>query len=164
MRILLKIYILCSFLFILRYIINMGSDSRRTKQIDLFIHTKEYIKKSLYSIVTKIQKNKIKTHVSANLEKIQLVEKEINLLATGVACKLYNFIRKDDVVKDVQESLNPQEDMNIFLFPDTLLIKSNICYYKKLLDLSKILTEYDLRNKEEELTETNAKLILESLV
>ena len=161
MKLLTQIYIICSFLFIFRYILNYTSKKQEIKKIEMFIKIKEYIKLSLYHIVTKLQETK-KDQVQTNSQQIQTIDKSINRIAMTLSMKLFTFVRKQEIEEEIEKCME-DHDIKIFLFPDTLLTNSGLQYYNELIRMSRLLYPFSTLENGENLSESDSKIFLEAL-
>ena len=135
--------IIILFLVMLCYYFSMN----RVDEIDSFIYVKQYMKQSIFQIIS--NRGKINT-----IDKITL-EDEINKTSKKLAKSLSRFPRGKQILDKLQ---NQQNDFNFFIFPDTLLQKARVNYYEFLLDKS-----YQIANEKNYLNNVESKLFLEKI-
>lgn len=135
--------IIILFLVMLCYYFSMN----RVDEIDSFIYVKQYMKQSIFQIIS--NRGKINT-----IDKITL-EDEINKTSKKLAKSLSRFPRGKQILDKLQ---NQQNDFNFFIFPDTLLQKARVNYYEFLLDKS-----YQISNEKNYLNNVESKLFLEKI-
>lgn len=135
--------IIILFLVLLCYYFSMN----RVDEIDSFIYVKQYMKQSIFQIIS--NRGKINT-----IDKITL-EDEINKTSKKLAKSLSRFPRGKQILDKLQ---NQQNDFNFFIFPDTLLQKARVNYYEFLLDKS-----YQIANEKNYLNNVESKLFLEKI-
>lgn len=135
--------IIILFLVLLYYYFSMN----RVDEIDSFIYVKQYMKQSIFQIIS--NRGKINT-----IDKITL-EDEINKTSKKLAKSLSRFPRGKQILDKLQ---NQQNDFNFFIFPDTLLQKARVNYYEFLLDKS-----YQIANEKNYLNNVESKLFLEKI-
>jgi len=135
--------IIILFLVMLCYYFSLN----RVDEIDSFIYVKQYMKQSIFQIIS--NRGKINT-----IDKITL-EDEINKTSKKLAKSLSRFPRGKQILDKLQ---NQQNDFNFFIFPDTLLQKARVNYYEFLLDKS-----YKIDNEKNYLNNVESKLFLEKI-
>ena len=120
----------------------------RIDEIDSFIYVKQYMKQSIFQIIS--HRGKINT-----IDKISL-EDEINKTSKKLAKSLSRFPRGKQILDKLKKVR--QNDFNFFILPDTLLQKAKLNYYEFLLDKS-----YQISNEKNYLNNVESKIFLEKI-
>jgi hypothetical protein len=130
-------------------------------EIDTFLVVKEYIKQSILLLSSTIMENKkIKIFPCLSSTSKEQLDSKINVMSKGLSHALRNFVRKDEVIHTIEQTIQ-SEHVNLFLLPDTLLEKVKEDHYYTFLveNVSDIMGA-----KLEKQNVTNSKLYVENLL
>ena len=154
--------ILLSILIILliAWCIQEHSSSDLNFHLDCFLIINNYIKRSFYKVLQQYSQNESTKTLKSKVENI---DQFITPLSQQFTKGMVSFPRKKELLQDLKIEISNHstsiKDTNLFLFPDTLVNKSNSDYYKILVcRVTKMLNQpCHTKNNQE------AKFILEAL-
>ena len=151
------IYSIILIMFCIKYFLSFPSKESDSlvEWIDQFIIVKEYIKNCVYGISNTILREAKKQAISR--KSVKEIDEEINILSKNVCKALSHFIRKDEIF----ESLRNNNNTEYFIFPDTMLIKSHLTYYSKILCICSDITGCNI---DIDKSEANCKLYISSIL
>ena len=128
--------------------------------LDCFLIINNYMKRCFYKVLQQYNQNEsIKTLKS----KVENIDQFITPLSQQFTKGMVSFPRRKELLQELKLELSNHsssiKDTNLFLFPDTLVNKSNSDYYKILIcKVTKMLNQpCHVKNNQE------AKFILEAL-
>jgi hypothetical protein len=111
--------------------------------IENFLLVHNYLKRCLYKIVSKQIQPK-KTNANFN-KKVNIYEIENGLvdISKQLTKGLGNYVRGDEIFKRMKQNLN-NNIIDIFVFPDTLINRSKVKYYRHIIEKVYCLLETDV--------------------
>ena len=154
--------ILLSILIILLIVwcIQERNTSNLHLHLDCFLIVNNYIKRSFYKVLQEYHQSE---SVKLLRHKIDHIDQFLTPWSQQFTKGLLGFPRKDELIHELRQELGSHsksvKDLNLFLFPDTLVQKSNPNYYKNIICR---VTEM-LGQRCHVKTNQEAKLILESI-
>lgn len=147
-------------LLLIAWCIQERSVSNLNFHLDCFLILNNYVKRCFYKILQEYSQTK---SVKSIRSKIENIEQFITPLSQKFTKGIVSFPRKNELIQEIRLEMlkhsNSIEDINLFLFPDTLVQKSNPNYYKMMIcKVTEIIGE-----KCHVKTNQEAKSILEAL-
>ena len=128
--------------------------------LDCFLIINNYIKRSFYKVLQQYTQNESTKTLKSKVENI---EQFITPLSQQFTKGMVSFPRKRELLHDLKSEISNHstsiKDTNLFLFPDTLVNKSNSDYYKILICRVTKMLNQPCHVK----TNQEAKFILEAL-
>lgn len=146
--------VLCIFFILLWW---KNDTNKIDYNIENYLVIHNYLKRSYFKIITYAIKDKSKIYnIKANTDKL---DSFIIPISKKITKELGKYIRGDEIFNEIKINIS-EPNINIFLFPDTFIKKTQIPYYKIFLENVYSILEQQTDN----LNNENAKLLLESLV
>ena len=125
--------------------------------IENFLVIHNYIKRSFYKMVTLFMDPKKSIHdMKVNIEEVDTSLIEISKKFTKAMGK---YVRGDEIFLQMKKNIHTNQ-MDLFLFPDTLIQSTQIDYYKAMIERVHVIFDKKLPSNDFD----NYKVLLESMV